>query len=73
MFIMNPCQFFVQYAIMTDLKTSHKRKALDLDVKCQIIASVDLGQKSNKDIAAKFRIPKSTLSTILKQREMIYL
>ena len=60
-------------AIMMDPKTSHKKKALDLYVKCRNIASVDLGQKSNKDIAAEFRIPKSTLSTTLKQRETIYL
>ncbi|XP_041372694.1 tigger transposable element-derived protein 4-like [Gigantopelta aegis] len=56
---------------MTDTKTSRKRKALDLDVKFQIVAAVDLGQKSKKDIAAEFGIPKSTLSTILKQRETI--
>ena len=71
MLTMNPCLFFVQYAIMTDPKTSRKRKALDLDVKCQVIASVDLGQKSKKDMAAAFGIPKSALRTILKQENSI--
>ncbi|XP_067684471.1 tigger transposable element-derived protein 4-like [Haliotis asinina] len=50
---------------------SWKRKALDLDTKYQIIQAVDAGGKSKTVIAAEFKIPKSTLSTILKDKEAI--
>ena len=38
---------FIQYAIAIDPKTSRKTKTFDLDVKCEIIASVDLGKLVN--------------------------
>ncbi|XP_046330982.2 tigger transposable element-derived protein 4-like [Haliotis rufescens] len=49
----------------------HKHKALNRDVKFQIISAVNAGKKSKKEIADEFGVPKSTLDTIIKQRQSI--
>lgn len=48
------------------------KQAIDLSLKIKILQEVDRGIKTKKNIAAEFKIPKSTLSTILKNREKIF-
>lgn len=48
-----------------------KRKCLSLDEKVQILGEVDLGRLKKKDIAAKYKIACSSLSTIVKNRDGI--
>lgn len=47
-----------------------KRKCLRLVEKSKVLEEIDKGHKK-KDVAAKFGIPSSSLSTILKNRESI--
>lgn len=47
-----------------------KRKALSLETKVKILRAVDRGRKK-KDVAEDFKIPPSTLSTILTSRKKI--
>ena len=48
-----------------------KRKSISIREKISIIDAVDRGDKSKQEIAKQFNIPPSTLSTILKNREII--
>ena len=54
-------------------KENRKRKVscLTIDVKRQILAEVDEGKISKTDICKKHEIPKSTLSTYIKNRDKI--
>ena len=47
-----------------------KRKAYSIDFKLKLLAEVDKGRKK-QDICRKFGIPKSSLSTILKDRSKL--
>lgn len=47
----------------------HKRNQISIDVKCKILAEIDKNTASKSEIARKFGIQKSTLFTILKNRE----
>ena len=53
------------------MATPKKRKALTLETKISILNEVEKGQSPKKDIAKKFDIPQSTLSTILKNKETL--
>ena len=48
-----------------------KRKSISIRENISIIDAVDRGDKSKQEIAKQFNIPPSTLSTILKNREII--
>lgn len=50
------------------MSASKKRKVLTLDDKVAMIEAVSKGEKK-KDVAIRFNIPPSTLSTILKSKE----
>ena len=50
------------------MATPRKRKALTLETKISILNEVEKGQSPKKEIAKKFDIPQSTLSTILKNQ-----
>lgn len=54
-----------------DKMSKRKQTSLDVLSKHQILTEVDRGVLSKKAIAEKYKIPKSTLSTILKNREKI--
>jgi hypothetical protein len=49
---------------------THKRKALTLETKIEILKHVDKGEKKS-DIACNFKVPPSTLSTIINNRDKI--
>ncbi|XP_050397364.1 uncharacterized protein LOC126815655 isoform X3 [Patella vulgata] len=49
-------------------KMVQKRRSIDLETKFQILQDVDAGHLRRKDIAAKFGLPFSTLSTIINKR-----
>lgn len=47
------------------------RKVLSIEQKLEVLKEMDAGQKKKKDIAAQFKIPVSTLSTIVSHRDTI--
>ena len=47
-----------------------KRKAYSIDFKLKLLAEVDKGRKK-QDICREFGLPKSSLSTILKDRSKL--
>ena len=49
---------------------SRKRKAFDLNVKVSILEDVQMGKKKG-EIAARYKIAPSTLSTIIKQKDVV--
>ncbi|XP_044577556.1 tigger transposable element-derived protein 6-like [Cotesia glomerata] len=49
-----------------------KQTSIDLSLKLKIIEEVEKGVKSNTNIAKDFVIPKSTLSTILSNKEKLF-
>ncbi|KAG8231656.1 hypothetical protein J437_LFUL018116, partial [Ladona fulva] len=53
------------------MSTKRKCKALSILEKRKIIEEVEKGIKKKKDIAAEFGIPANTLSTIIKNKDMI--
>jgi DNA invertase Pin-like site-specific DNA recombinase len=52
--------------------SKRKQTCIDLKRKVEILQGVDRGLKSKTEIAKHFKIPKSTLSTIIKNKELIY-
>lgn len=51
--------------------TSKSKKTLTLEEKFDLITKIDDGKKSKTELAALFGIAKSTLSTILKNRQNV--
>lgn len=49
-----------------------KQTSIDLSLKLKIIEEVEKGVKSKTNIAKDFGIPKSTLSTILSNKEKLF-
>lgn len=57
-----------QFAVMM----KRKQTSIDLSTKLKIIEEIEKGTKFKSVIAKEFGIPKSTLSTILKNKEKLY-
>lgn len=53
------------------MATKRKQTSIPLDLKIRLIEEVDKKTRSKVDICKEFNIPKSTLSTILKNREKL--
>lgn len=56
---------------MAEQKTKRQQKAIDLKTKLAILQDVDKAELNKTSIAQKYNIPKSTLSTIIKNRNKI--
>ena len=68
------CLFFAHVVVLSVLKTlvtgKQKYNQKTLHEKCQALKDLDKGE-SNKDVAAKYNVPKNTLSTWVKNKEKL--
>lgn len=58
-----------RHLVKVKMALKHKRNQISIDVKCKILAEIDKNTVSKSEIARKFGIQKSTLFTILKNRD----
>ena len=69
------CLFFLHVVVLFVLKmlVAGKRKYTHktLREKCQALKDLEKGE-SNKDVAAKYNVPKNTLSTWVKNKEKLF-
>ena len=69
------CLFFLHVVVLLVLKmlVAGKRKYTNktLREKCQALKDLEKGE-TNRDVAAKYDVPKNTLSTWLKNKEKLF-
>jgi hypothetical protein len=58
--------FLILRVCINNMSEGRKRKVLTLETKIAILDAVEKGEKKG-DIAVRFKMPPSSLSTILKQ------
>ena len=69
------CLFFLHVVVMFVLKMlvagKQRCNCKTLREKCQALKDLQKGE-SNKDVAAKYNVPKNTLSTWVKKKQKIF-